>query len=541
MSFETDFLIIGSGIAGLTFALKASTKGKVTIVTKKRKKESSTNYAQGGIATVLSPLDSFENHVKDTLDAGAGLCDKKAVDFIVKNGPEVIEELINLGVNFTKEKNSGNYDLGREGGHSHSRVIHSQDFTGKEIERALISACNSNSNIKILENHLAFDLLTDYHLHGAKEFDKNNITCYGAYVWDSKNSVVKIFRAKFIILASGGMGKVYLHTTNPEIATGDGVAIAYRAGAKVANLEFMQFHPTSLYAPNHPTFLISEAVRGFGGILKTADGKTFMEKYSPTQKSLAPRDIVARAIDAELKKRGDEFVYLDVTHLPKDETKRTFPNIYKKCKELLNLDFTKEKIPVVPSAHYQCGGIITNLKGETNIKRLYACGEVACTGLHGANRLASNSLLEALVLSKAIYQELETKNLAVFNCPTFPEWSEEGTTSGEELVLISHNIKEIKTLMWDYVGIVRSNLKLERAQKRIKLIKKEVKDFYNKTKLSSELLEVRNLIACADLIVRCAKMRTESRGLNFNIDFPNQNEKIEDSVLWRFDAPSTLE
>ncbi len=535
MNLQTDFLIIGSGIAGLSLALKASTKGKVTVVTKKHKKDSNTNYAQGGIAAVLSGTDSFRSHKKDTESAGAGLCKPEVVEFIVKNGPKVIQDLIDWGVNFTQESNSKNYDLGREGGHSQNRVIHADDLTGKEIERALISSCQQDPNIEILEDHFAFDLLTEYHLNGLEGFNKNEINCFGAYVWDTKNSVVKIYRAKFTILATGGMGRVYQHTTNPPIATGDGVAIAYRAGAKVANFEFMQFHPTTLYAPGKHTFLISEAVRGHGGKLRTSDGKTFMREYSPKQKSLAPRDIVARAIDAELKKRGDEFVYLDVTHLNPDETKSKFPNIWQTCKEYLNIDITKELIPVVPSAHYQCGGIITNLKGETNINRLYACGEVACTGLHGANRLASNSLLEAIVMSEAISQEILTKNLDDYSLPLFKEWSEEGTVTAEELVLIAHNVTEIQTLMWDYVGIVRSNKKLARASKRIELIKREIKTFYERTKLNTELLEVRNLVACADLIVRCAEMRTESRGLNYNTDYPKMNSEKKDSVIWRFE------
>lgn len=533
MNLETDFLIIGSGIAGLSLALKISSKGKVTVVTKKHKKDTNTNYAQGGIAAVLSGTDSFKSHKKDTENAGAGLCKPEVVEFIVRSGPKVIQDLIDWGVKFTQENNSKKYDLGREGGHSQSRVIHAKDLTGKEIERALVSSCQEDPNIQILEDHYAFDLLTEYHLNGREGFNKSEINCFGAYVWDTKNSIVKIYRAKFTILATGGMGRVYQHTTNPPIATGDGVAIAYRAGAKIANLEFMQFHPTTLYAPGKPTFLISEAVRGHGGKLRTIDGKTFMSNYSPKQKSLAPRDIVARAIDAELKKRGEKFVYLDVTHLNPNETKSKFPNIWETCKEHLNIDITKEMIPVVPSAHYQCGGIITNLKGETNIKRLYACGEVACTGLHGANRLASNSLLEAIVMSDAIFQEISTKNLDNYQLPLFKDWNEEGTVTAEELVLIAHNVTEIQTLMWDYVGIVRSKLKLARASKRIELIKKEIKAFYERTKLNAELLEVRNLVACAELIVRCAEMRTESRGLNYNTDFPKTNSEKKDSVVRR--------
>ncbi len=526
MTVKTDFLIIGSGIAGLSYALKVAKVGTVAIITKKQRAESNTNYAQGGIASVLSPDDAFELHVADTLNAGSGLCHRDAVEALVREGPIQVKELMYIGTQFTMR--GDRFDLGREGGHSRNRIVHSLDLTGREVERALLEAIARNPNIAIYEHHAAIDLITEHHLLGSERQHTTGTHCWGAYVSDTHSSVVRRFLAKVTMLCTGGLGQVYRHTTNPGIATGDGVAMAYRAGAKIANMEFVQFHPTALYRPNSRTdesaFLISEAVRGFGGILKTKDGTAFMEKYDK-RGSLASRDIVARAIDSELKRRGDDCVYLDVTHLDGEKVRERFPFIYERCLEH-KIDITEEPIPVVPAAHYSCGGIVTDIQGRTSVVGLYASGEVSMTGVHGANRLASNSLLEALVFSdRSAKDSTAFAKENGFAFPEIPKWDDSGTFNAEEWVLVSHNKREIQDLMWDYVGIVRSTLRLERAQRRIDLIRREVEEFYKKTKVTEGSVELRNLCVVAHLIIGSALFRKESRGLHYTTDFPNRDDE----------------
>ncbi|MBI1805912.1 MAG: L-aspartate oxidase [Ignavibacteria bacterium] len=532
MEVRSDVLIIGSGIAGLSLALKAAEIGTVSIITKKHKAESNTNYAQGGIAAVISSEDSFDLHMQDTLSAGVELCHRDAVEVLVKEGPRRLEELIAIGVEFTRKR--GILDLGREGGHSRNRIVHAYDRSGSEIERALLHSIASHPNIKVYEDHLAIDLITEHHL-GRTVAQESPIHCWGAYALDVKQNSVKTFLASVTVLCSGGVGQVYMHTTNPPIATGDGVAMAYRAGATICNMEFIQFHPTTLYNSGSPAFLISEAVRGFGGILKTKSGEEFMNRYDD-RASLAPRDIVARAIDSELKKRGDEHVLLDLRHLSAEKIKEHFPHIYETCLSRYKLDITKEPIPVVPAAHYSCGGVVTDLHGRTSISNLYACGEVAMTGVHGANRLASNSLLEAIVFSHRAFEDMKSsKNKVMPPIPIIPPWDESGTFDAEEWVLVEHDRKEIQQVMWDYVGIVRSDARLERAQRRLRLIREEIENFYKKTKVVEGLIELRNLATVADLIVRCAFMRKESRGLHYTTDYP-----LRDDRLWLKDNVTSL-
>ena len=449
MSYKSDFLVIGSGIAGLTFALKVAQHGTVNIITKKEKAESNTNYAQGGIASVMDQKDSFEQHFRDTMKCGAGICHEKPVRLIVETGPERIKELMNWGVKFSRKKN-GNLDLGREGGHSWNRIIHAKDLTGREVEQALLNEAKKNKNITFFEEHSAIELITEHHLDKSHHDVIKKPHCWGAYVLDSTQNKVRRFLAKSVLLATGSIGQVYLHTTNPGIATGDGIAMAYRAGAWIGNMEFMQFHPTTLYHPQANSFLISEAVRGFGGIIRNQSGEPFMENYH-TMKDLAPRDVVARAIDSELKKRGEDCVYLDIKHLPENKIKNRFPNIYQTCLKY-GIDITKDPIPVVPAAHYICGGVSTDINSRSSIVGLYAAGEVGFTGVHGANRLASNSLLEALVFAhQASLDAAEFIQDVSLPDNKIPKWSEEGTFNSEEWFLISHDREDIQRLMWHYV------------------------------------------------------------------------------------------
>lgn len=523
---HTDVLIIGSGIAGLFTALKVSEFADVIIATKKDKSESNTNYAQGGIASVMDAHDSFEKHIQDTFVAGAGLCNRKAVEITVTEGPDRIMDLVEIGTRFTKRQ--GKFDLAREGGHSTARILHAKDLTGKEIERALIKAVNDKGNIRILENAVAIDLITEHNVLKLKNKTLSNRNCWGAYILDGKSNKVFRVTSKATILATGGLGQVYLHTTNPFIATGDGFAMAYRAGAKIANMEFIQFHPTSLYKKglpediNRPSFLISEAVRGFGGKLRLRSGRTFMENYDD-RKELAPRDIVARAIDSELKKSGADFVYLDITHKKSKEIVDHFPHIYKTCLDY-GIDITKDFIPVVPAAHYACGGIVVDEYSRTSLKGLYACGEVSMTGLHGANRLASNSLLEAVVFADRASSDLRIM-IGNYNTriPNVPEWDDSGTLNADEKVLITHSLTEAKEIMWNYVGIVRSDLRLEMARKRIHTLFEETESLYKKTKVFEEILELRNIVACSHMIIKSAGMRKESRGLHYTINYPEQD------------------
>jgi L-aspartate oxidase len=535
---QFDYLVLGSGIAGLSFALKVAPRGRVAIVTKKGRAESNTNYAQGGIAAVTAKDDSFELHIRDTLAAGAGLCKEKIVRTVVEEGPDRIQELIDLGMKFSESENraedgSRELDLGREGGHSRRRILHAKDMTGHEIENALLSAIAKQPNIQIFENHLAIDLITSAKLEKSEIGNRQSAIgnrCLGAYVFDKKNNRVETFSAPVTLLATGGCGKVYLYTTNPDIATGDGVAMAYRAGASIANMEFVQFHPTCLYHPKAKSFLISEAVRGEGGVLKNLEGREFMDEAHP-MKSLAPRDIVARAIDSEMKKTGADCVLLDITHKPAKFIIERFPNIYRTCLGY-GIDITKEPIPVVPAAHYQCGGVVTNVDGETDIAGLYAVGEVASTGLHGANRLASNSLLEALVIAHRAAAAIANRQSPIANV-SIPDWQSGNATNADELVVVSHNWDEIRRLMWDYVGIVRTNKRLERAAKRIANLQDEIREYYWNFIVTSDLLELRNIATVAELIVHCALMRPESRGLNYNLDFPQPDPAWaqRDSVL----------
>ncbi|MHA1266770.1 MAG: L-aspartate oxidase [Candidatus Helarchaeota archaeon] len=516
---KTDILVIGSGIAGLFFALKTNPFAHVTIITKKERAESNTNYAQGGIAAVLSPLDSFESHIEDTLRAGNGLCDREVVEKIVKNGPARIKELIEFyNVQFTRTSDGKFFDLGMEGGHSQRRILHTKDLTGREIESSLLVAA-SKAEIPIYENYVAINLVSD------------NDRVVGAYVLDSKRKRVIEIQAKIIVLATGGAGKIYLYTSNPDIATGDGIAMAYRAGATIMNMEFFQFHPTCLYHPYAKSFLISEALRGEGAILVDKDGNQFMEKYDE-RKELAPRDVVARAIDAELKRSGDDCVFLDISHRDPAFIKARFPGIYQKCLEF-NIDITKSKIPVVPAAHYCCGGVKAKVDGITDIQNLLVIGESSCTGLHGANRLASNSLLEAVVCA---YEAAKTSKRLLqegIKLQKFRPWEVGDAVDSDEAVVISQNWDEIRRFMWNYVGIVRTNKRLERAKKRIELLKEEINEYYWHSVITSDLIELRNLATVAELTIDSALSRKESRGIHYNLDYPNKLPEAKHTEIKR--------
>jgi len=517
MKHKYDFLIIGSGIAGLSYALKVAEHGKVCIVTKKSASDTNTKYAQGGIAAVIHTPDSYEKHIKDTIIAGDGLCDENIVRITITESTERINELIEWGTHFDKTK-GGAYDLAKEGGHSEHRILHHKDKTGAEILRALLNKADEHSNITILENYFVVDIITQHHLGIDVNRRTPNIECFGVYALNPKTQLVEKILAKTTLMATGGIGNVYNTTTNPAIATGDGIAMVYRAKGAIENMEFIQFHPTSLFHPTEkPSFLISEAVRGFGAVLKTHDGNEFMQKYDE-RKSLAPRDIVARAIDNEMKISGSDFVFLDCRHLDKNEVINHFPNIFAKCLSI-GIDISKEMIPVVPAAHYLCGGIKVDEFGRTSIKNLYASGECASTGLHGANRLASNSLLEALVFShRASLDSIEKINTIHFQ-NNIPPWDAEGTVLNEEMVLITQTLRELQGIMANYVGIVRSNLRLQRAFDRLEILYRETEDLYEKSIITPAICELRNLINMGYLIIKMARERKESRGLHYSIDY----------------------
>ncbi len=523
-----DVLIIGSGGSGLSLALRLADKAKVLVLSKIALNSGSTYHAQGGISAVLDKNDSIESHIKDTLVAGAGLCDSEAVRVTVEQGKKNIEWLKDQGVKFTQQKSKNgekSFHLNREGGHSHRRIVHTADATGKELSQTLIERAQAHQNITLLENHNAVDLITN-HKDSSTEHK-----VHGAYVLNTITNKVISISAKIVILATGGASKVYLYSTNPQISTGDGIALAWRAGCRVGNMEFMQFHPTCLYHPKERSFLISEAVRGEGGKLVLPDGSPFMQHYHE-KLELAPRDIVARAIDNEIKKHGIECVYLDISHKPADFVREHFPNIYKQCLSL-DIDITKQPIPVVPAAHYTCGGVLTDLNARTDIQGLYAIGEVACTGLHGANRMASNSLLECLVFAeRAANDILNILPQSVFP-PPLPEWDESQVSDSDEEVVVSHNWDELRRFMWDYVGIVRTNKRLNRAMRRLELLKEDIAEYYGTFRVTNDLLELRNLVIVAELIIQSAQLRKESRGLHFTQDYPETDDSkpAENTVL----------
>ncbi len=531
---QTDFLVIGSGIAGLTYALKvagACPDKKVTILTKTQSDETNTKYAQGGIAGVTDfNNDSFEKHIEDTLIAGDGLCNRHVVEIVVKEGVERIKELIAWGASFDKDK-EGDYALGREGGHSEFRILHHKDVTGKEMERALLEAIKAKKNIDLVSHCFVLDIITQHHLGYLVNKSTADVECYGVYVLNLNTHKIEKIAAKITMLATGGNGQVYRTTTNPSIATGDGVAMVYRAKGRIENMEFIQFHPTALYEAGvrGQNFLITEAVRGDGGILRNHKGEAFMERYDE-RKDLAPRDIVARAIDNEMKINGTEHVYLDCRHFTKEKFTTHFPNIYDKCLSV-GIDITKDMIPVSPAAHYSCGGVKTDEAGKTSISNLYAAGECASTGLHGANRLASNSLLEAMVFAHRAYLDAVKKIGQVAFEENIPDWKADGTDAPKEMILITQSLKEMKLLMSDYVGIVRNNERLQRANRRLDLLHEETEALYEKTAVSPQLCELRNMITVAYLIVKCAEFRHESRGLHFNTDYPFKSEKVQNIVL----------
>ncbi len=522
-----DVLIIGSGAAGLSLALEVADFAKVAVLSKATVNAGSTNYAQGGVSAVLDKNDSFEAHITDTLIAGAGLCDKDIVNFTVSQGPERIQSLIDQGVPFTQEidfEGKKNYHLTREGGHSHRRVIHAEDATGSAIGNTLADHVKKHQQIQIFENHIGIDLIT-----GSKLNLLGNRRCLGLYVLDKNNHKIKVFAAKFVVLATGGAGKVYLYTSNPDVATGDGIAMAWRAGCRVGNMEFIQFHPTCLYHPQAKSFLISEAVRGEGGTLLLPDGSRFMKKFDQREE-LAPRDIVARAIDHEMKRLGADCVYLDISHKPADFITSHFPNIYAECLKW-GIDMTKQPIPVVPAAHYTCGGVVTDFHGQTDVEGLFAIGEVAFTGLHGANRMASNSLLECLVFGHSAGQMIREQFDKIPEPQELPAWDESRVTDSDEEVVVSHNWDELRRFMWDYVGIVRTTKRLQRAKHRIELLQREIQDYYSHFRITNDLIELRNLVNVADLIISSALQRKESRGLHYTLDYPYQAPLAHNTIL----------
>ena len=535
MSMKCDCLVVGGGVAGLTFALEAAKRLGVIVITKRTLEDSATSHAQGGIAAVLDPADSFEAHVQDTLEAGRGISHTDVVDMVVRDGPERIRDLIKLGTQFSRGKTNADDDLSldltKEGGHSARRIVHAADLTGAEVQRALVEAVRNNGRIQLLERHMAIDLI-DLSKHGSDHL------IAGAYVVDEASGKVHTLIARATILATGGAGKVYLYTSNPDVETGDGVAMAYRVGAEIANMEFFQFHPTCLYHPQAKSFLISESLRGEGGILRLRDGTAFMEKHSP-QKDLAPRDVVASAIDFELKRSGDDYVLLDITGRPSAFLKERFPNIYRECLKY-GIDITTEPIPVVPAAHYMCGGVRVDKNGHTTVRGLWAIGETSCTGLHGANRLASNSLLEGLVYGRRAALSVGDHMLRG-PLPDPPDWDIGQAAPSDEAVIVTQNWDELRRFMWNYVGIVRSDKRLERAGRRIGLLEEEIREYYWKHLVTIDLLELRNIAHVAQLIVSCADFRKESRGLHFNIDHPEPDDAYRaDTVLSRDGPPRLL-
>jgi len=520
-SYHFDVLIIGSGAAGLTHALHLADHARVAVLSKDKLEEGASLYAQGGISVVLDQADSLQSHIDDTILAGAGLCDEQAVKFTVRQARESIEWLIEQGVSFTKDGvTSETYHLTQEGGHSHRRIIHSADATGREVETTLLAKAKANPNIHLFPHHIGIDLITR-----SKQFGDDEDQCLGSYALDIKSDTPCTFTASMTVLATGGAGKVYLYTSNPDVSTGDGIAMGWRAGCRVANMEFIQFHPTCLYHPKAKSFLISEALRGEGAKLALADGTPFMEGYHP-HAELAPRDVVARAIDHEMKRLGDDCVYLNISHHSKEFIEEHFPTIHERCLSF-GIDMTHEPIPVVPAAHYTCGGLITDLHGQTDIKGLYAIGETAHTGLHGANRMASNSLLECLVFAHSAADHIKNALQRDSSAPTVPTWDSSRVHAAKEAISISHNWDELRRFMWDYVGIVRSNERLYKAQSRLKLLQQEINDYYSQHRISSDLLELRNLADVAELIITSALLRKESRGLHYTLDYPETAPKSE--------------
>jgi L-aspartate oxidase len=523
-----DVLVIGSGAAGLSLALRLPQEARIAVIAKRELTEGNTFYAQGGISAVLDKQDSIESHVQDTLNAGAGLCDRSAVELVVEKGPENIAWLLQEGVKFTLEPSSENgtdLHLTREGGHSHRRVIHAADATGQAVETTLVDQVRNRDNIDLFENHIAIDLIT-----GSKLGLPQN-RCLGAYILNLESGHVETFRAKVVVLATGGASKVYLYTSNPDVATGDGIAMGWRAGCRVANMEFIQFHPTCLYHPQAKSFLITEALRGEGAHLLREDGSRFMPEFDE-RAELAPRDIVARAIDHEMKRLGMECVYLDISHKPADFIKEHFPTVYGRCLDF-GFDITREPIPVVPAAHYTCGGIMTDRWARTDISGLYSIGETAYTGLHGANRMASNSLLECLVFGQLANEDIRRRLAEIPTPPEIPRWDESRVTNSDEEVVVAHNWSELRHFMWDYVGIVRSNKRLERAKRRVNLLRHEIQEYYGNFRVTNDLLELRNLVEVADLIIRSAQRRRESRGLHYTLNFPHQDDlsQLKSTVL----------